>query len=98
LRESYLRLLADELNFAYMQLESPMAGARGLSRRMQQRPLARVAPTLVSVRPLFGLIGLLALVWVDRAAVLDRLSARAGQRLRAAWFGRAKPVSAGTPR
>jgi mxaL protein len=98
LREGYLRLLADELGFAYMRLESPAAGAQGLSRRMQQRPLARVAPTPVSVSPLFGLIGLLALLWVYGAAVLRRLSARAGQRPRAAWFGRAQPLGAGTPR
>jgi mxaL protein len=98
LREGYLRLLAGELGFSYMRLESPAAGARGLSRRMQQRPLARVAPTLVFVRPFFGLLGLLALVWVYRAAVLYGLSARARQRLRAAWVGPAKPLTAGTPR
>jgi mxaL protein len=98
LREGYLRLLADELSFSYMRLESPAAGARGLSRRMQQRPLARVAPTPVSMRPLFGLIGLLALLWVYRAVVLHRLSARVWQRLRTAWFGRAQPSGAGAPR
>ena len=98
LREGYLRLLADELSFSYMRLESPAAGARELSRRMQQRPLARVAPTPVSVRPLFGLIGLLALLWVYRAALLHRLSAWTGQRLRATWFGRAQPSGTGTPR
>ena len=98
LREGYLRLLADELSFSYMRLESPAAGARELSRRMQQRPLARVAPTPVSVRPLFGLIGLLALLWVYLAALLHRLSAWTGQRLRATWFGRSQPSGTGTPR
>jgi mxaL protein len=73
LREGYLRLLAEELSFGYLRLDDVAGGAHALARRMQQRPLARVAPTRVSLRPLFGLIGLLALVWAYRAAVVDRL-------------------------
>jgi mxaL protein len=76
LREGYLRLLADELRFGYLRLASASSGSRALVERMQQRPLARVVPTRVSLRPLFGLIGLLALVWAYHAAVLDRLRAR----------------------
>jgi mxaL protein len=83
LRESYLRLLADELRFGYLRLASAGGGARALIERMQQRPLARVVPARVSLRPLFGLIGLLALAWAYRAAVLDRLRARTPALVRA---------------
>jgi mxaL protein len=76
LREGYLRLLADELRFGYLRLDGASSGARALVQRMQERPLARVVPTRISLRPLFGLIGLLALVWAYRAAVLDRVRAR----------------------
>jgi mxaL protein len=75
LREGYLRLLAEELRFGYLRLADVAGGAHALAERMQQRPLARVAPTRVSLRPPFGLIGLLALVWAYHAAVLDRLRA-----------------------
>ena len=80
LRESYLRLLADELRFGYLRLGSVDAGARELVERMQERPLARVVWTRVSLRPLFGALGLLALIWAYRAAVLDRLRAQTLQR------------------
>jgi hypothetical protein len=53
---------------------------------MQQRPLARVAPTRVSLRPLFGLIALLALVWTYRAAVLDRVRGRTMQTRQPSQF------------
>jgi mxaL protein len=79
LREGYLRLLAEELHFGYLRLDDVARGAEALALRMQQRPLARVAPTRVSLRPLFGLIALLALVWTYRAAVLDRVLGRTMQ-------------------
>jgi mxaL protein len=58
LREGYLRLLAEELRFGYLRLDDVARGAQALAARMQQRPLARVAPTRVSLRPLFGVAGL----------------------------------------
>jgi mxaL protein len=79
LREGYLRLLAEELHFGYLRIDDVARGAEALAVRMQQRPLARVAPTRVSLRPLFGLIALLALVWTYRAAVLDRVLGRTMQ-------------------
>jgi mxaL protein len=87
LREGYLRLLAEELRFGYLRLDDVASGAHALAQRMQQRPLARPAPTPVSLRPLLGLIGLLALVWAYGGAILDRLPARFTRRARAAQAG-----------
>lgn len=89
LRESYLRLLAEELRFGYLRLDNVARGAHALAERMQQRPLARTAPTRVSLRWLFGLVGLLALVRAYRAAVLDRVH---GRLIRRAQAGRAGQV------
>jgi mxaL protein len=91
LREGYLRLLAEELRFGYLRLDNVTRGAHALAQRMQSRPLARPAPTRVSLRPFFGLIGLLALVWAYHAAVLERVR---GPFLRRTQAGRAGPVRA----
>ena len=92
LREGYLRLLADELGFSYLRLESPADAAAGLAYRMQRRPLARAVSTPVSTRPTFALVGVVALLWVYR----DRLPrpSRSGRRPGGAQFGRSK----GSPR
>jgi hypothetical protein len=45
-----------------------------------------VAPTRVSLRPLFGLIALLALVWTYRAAILDRVRGRTMQTRQPSQF------------
>jgi mxaL protein len=74
LREGYLRLLADEVRFDYLRLDDASSGARALAHRMQQRPLARVAPAPFSLRPLLGLIGLAALAWAYGAGAIDRVS------------------------
>jgi mxaL protein len=75
LREGYLRLLADELDLGYLRLDSVGAGARALAERMEAPPLARVAPTSVSLGPAFGLLGLLALAWAYGGAALSLGSA-----------------------
>ena len=75
LREGYLRLLAQELGFDYLRLDDVVRGAQALAERMRQRPLARTVWGPVSLRPLFGLIPLLALLWTWRAAVIERVRA-----------------------
>jgi mxaL protein len=85
LREGYLRLLAQELRFDYLRLADVTHGAHALAQRMQQRPLARTVWSRVSLRPLLGLISLVALLWTYRAAVIDRV------RQTTAVSGRAAP-------
>ena len=87
LREGYLRLLAQELRFDYLRLADAARGAHALAERMQQRPLARTVWSPVSLRPLFGVIALIALLWAYRAAVIDR--ARGGKMwaARTGWRG-----------
>jgi mxaL protein len=91
LHESYLRLLADELRFDYLRLDSVSGGAEALSDRIQERPLARFAPTRVSLRSVLGLVGLFALVWPYAAAAFGRLGAGATRRVVADWLAHLRP-------
>ena len=91
LHEGYLRLLADELRFDYLRFDSASGGAEALSDRMQERPLARFAPTRVSLRPLLGVAGLIALVWPYAAAAFGHLGARATRRVLGEWLVRLRP-------
>jgi mxaL protein len=82
LRESYLRLLGDELEFQYLRLDSVSDGARALAERMQAPPLARVAPTSVSLRPVFGWLGLLAIVCAYGAPLFGKRGQPRSETLR----------------
>lgn len=79
LRESYLRLLATELQLDYLRLDEPARAARALAARMQSPPLARVAPAPTSLRPLLGALGLMALLVAHGGGIADRLRALRGR-------------------
>jgi mxaL protein len=100
LRESYLRLLGNELGFDYLRLDSVADGARALAGRMQAPPLARVVPSSVPLRSAFGLLALLALTWVYAVPLLGRSERRpargetppAAVNARAAGSARSRPA------
>jgi mxaL protein len=63
LDEGYLKLLARELSVDYLRLDASGLNGRAVAQRMDARPLARRTPTRLSMRPLLGVVALMALAW-----------------------------------